>query len=67
MGQLDDEEHTITFCGGTWKITKSFYGCWLVAHGNKVGTLNMTSKCKYMILLLIAIPSQIYSITDSRI
>ena len=38
--QLNDEGHAILFVGGTWKVSK---GARVLARGNKIGTLYMTS------------------------
>ena len=40
VGQLVDEGHTVNFSGGSWKANK---GAMVVARGNKIGTLYMTS------------------------
>ena len=40
VGQFNDEGHAILFVDGTWKLTKRAK---VLARGNKIGTLYMTS------------------------
>ena len=49
IGQLDDEDYTTTFDNNSWKVSM---GAMVVAHGQKMGMLYMTSSCRDMVAVI---------------
>ena len=63
VGQLDDG-HNLTFTDGACKVTKCVM---VVAQGNKIGTLYMTSNCRDMISIVDGNAIQIHNIAGSKL
>ena len=49
VGQFDDEGHNVTFSSSVWKVTKC---AMVVARGNNIRTMCMTSNCLDMVYVV---------------